>query len=84
MFSLATSYTPLSAVAVFSGLWQANGPNWMWLSLIMWYLGLVATFAWLQAKGRAIDTYQAIWGPDPTLPGNKRPAIGIGVKTLSE
>ncbi|WP_415403399.1 cytochrome b561 domain-containing protein [Tateyamaria sp. SN3-11] len=74
----------LSVLAVFSGLWQANGPNWMWLSLILWYLGLIAAFAWLQAKGRAIDTYQAIWGTDPTLPGNQRPTIGIGVKTLSE
>ncbi|WP_299283257.1 cytochrome b561 domain-containing protein [uncultured Tateyamaria sp.] len=71
----------LSCVAVFTGLWQANGPNWMWIALGLWYLVLVAAFAWLQAQGRATDTYQAIWGSDPNLPGNKRPAIGIGVRT---
>lgn len=74
----------LSGAAVFSGLWQSNGPNWMWLALAGWYVALLAVFTLLQIRGRAVDTYQAIWGDDPSLPGNKRPVIGIGVKTLSK
>lgn len=74
----------LSMVAIFSGLWQANAPNWMWLSLGLWSLALVGVFTWLQRRGRAVDTYQAIWGDDPTLPGNKRRPIGLGVRTLSD
>jgi hypothetical protein len=27
----------------------------------------------LQRRGLAVDTYQAIWGPDPQHPGNATP-----------
>jgi hypothetical protein len=33
----------------------------------------------LQRAGRCIDTYQAIWGLDPDLPGNRRRPIGFGI-----
>ena len=70
----------LAAVTILFGLWKANGPNWMWLALILWWAGLVSTFVVLQKRGMAIDTYQAIWGVDPTHPGNARPHPGWGVR----
>jgi hypothetical protein len=41
---------------------------------------LGAAFARWQRAGRCIDTYQAIWGPDPAHPGNRRPPVGWGVR----
>ncbi len=70
----------LSMTAILLGLWQANGPNWMWLSLLIWWGGLGITALILQRRGMAVDTYQAIWGPDPTLPGNRRKPIGWGIQ----
>lgn len=64
----------LGMAAVLSGLWQANAPRWMWLCLMVWWLALAAGFAALQHSGRAISTYQAIWGPDMVHPGNRRQA----------
>lgn len=69
-----------AAAGVVTGLWQANGPVWMWLGLGAWWLVLAAAFAALQKRGLAVDTYQAIWGPDPELPGNRRRPIGWGVR----
>jgi len=69
----------LSAVAILSGMWQANAPVWMWIVLPMWWAVLTMCFVILQRKGMAIDTYQAIWGPNPSLPGNKRKPIGLGI-----
>lgn len=53
------------------GLFIADAPRWMWFCLLVWWIGLVILFWLLQKNGFCIDTYQAIWGPDPTLPGNK-------------
>lgn len=39
-----------------------------WHAWMDWVLLL---FGWLQHKGRCIDTYQAIWGPDHQHPGNQ-------------
>ncbi|MGL4440575.1 MAG: cytochrome b561 domain-containing protein [Bosea sp. (in: a-proteobacteria)] len=65
--------------AITSGLWRANAPVWMWLLIGFWWLFLAGVFAVLQRAGRAYDTYQAIWGPDPRHPGNARRPIGIGI-----
>ncbi|MEP2641092.1 cytochrome b561 domain-containing protein [Roseobacter sp.] len=72
----------LSMLTIMSGLWQANGPNWMWVSLAIWWGGLTAGACVLQRRGMAIDTYQAIWGPDPDLPGNRRKPVGLGVRQI--
>lgn len=69
----------LSIAVVISGLWQANGPIWMWLVLSAWWIALLAIFIVFQRRGMALDTYQAIWGADPDLPGNKRNPIGFGI-----
>ena len=74
----------LAVAAILTGLWQANAPNWMWLVLVLWWLGLLLASVRLQQRGMAVDTYQAIWGPDPRLPGNQRKPIGVGVSRRSE
>lgn len=73
----------IALVTIILGLWQVNAPRWMWFALLVWSLLIVIMFIWLQRAGKAHDTYQAIWGNDPELPGNKMKAIGIGV-TRSE
>lgn len=70
----------LAVGAIVSGLWLANAPKWMWLVITTWWLSLLAIGAVLQRKGYAVDTYQAIWGPDPRHPGNQVPPIGWGVR----
>lgn len=70
----------LAAGAILSGMWRANAPLWMWLGLGFWWASLAVAFALLQRAGRAYDTYQAIWGPDPQHPGNARRPIGLGIR----
>ena len=70
----------IASAGILSGLWLANAPVWMWLALGLWWTALIAAFAWLQRRGYALDTYQAIWGPDPRHPGNARPPIGWGIR----
>ena len=70
----------LALVVVAMGLWEVNAPVWMWLGLGIWYFGLISVSFMLQKQGKAADTYQAIWGPDPEHPGNRRKPIGWGVK----
>lgn len=75
-------YTAMLAatLAIPTGLWAANAPVWMWALLACWWALLAAAFAGLQRRGLALDTYQAIWGPDPRHPGNRRAPIGWGVR----
>ena len=68
-----------AATAIVVGLWHVNGPRWMWITLAIWWSGLAVTAMVLQQRGRAVDTYQAIWGPDPVHPGNRRRPVGLGV-----
>ena len=70
----------LGAATILLGLWLANGPNWMWLVLTLWWVALLLTALGLQRRGWAVDTYQAIWGDDPRHPGNLRPAPGWGMR----
>lgn len=62
----------LATMTILVGLWDANGPRWMWLVLFGWWCLLALCFARFQQLGMAIDTYQAIWGTDPKHPGNTR------------
>ncbi len=77
--SLGYGVLGVAACAILVGLWDANGPRWMWLCLAGWWLALVASFAMLQTRGMAVDTYQAIWGDDPAHPGNQMAHPGWGV-----
>lgn len=69
----------ISAAAVTSGLWQTNGPRWMFIVIAVWYVAVGTLFVILQRRRLAFDTYQAIWGPDPKHPGNRVKPIGIGI-----
>ena len=70
---------PLAVAATALGLLIVDAPRWMALALAVWWLALLAAAVRLQRQGRCIDTYQAIWGPDPKHPGNRRKPIGWGV-----
>lgn len=72
----------LSALTLLAGLWVADAPRWMWLGLLAWWLVLVVVAVRLQRQGRCIDTYQAIWGPDPHHPGAGVRPIGWGIRRV--
>lgn len=61
----------LSVPVVLSGLWQLNAPHWMWLVIFGWWCLLTFLSVYAERRFGAFDTYQAIWGPDPDLPGNR-------------
>ncbi|WP_425041603.1 cytochrome b561 domain-containing protein [Primorskyibacter sp. S187A] len=74
----------LSVITILLGLWKANAPNWMWLALSVWWIVLIGLSVVLQRRGMAIDTYQAIWGPDPAHPGNASKGPGWGARRFNE
>jgi hypothetical protein len=69
----------LSLVSIPTGLIAADAPRWMPITMGAWWILMLGVFAWLQRTGRCADTYQAIWGVDPELPGNRRQPIGFGI-----
>lgn len=60
----------LAIGTVLTGLWAANAPVWMWAVMLLWWLALAVIAVLLEWRVGSYDTYQAIWGPDPALPGN--------------
>lgn len=72
----------VSACAIGTGLWQVNAPRGFWLLIGGWWLTCGVAFVALQRRGRAFDTYQAIWGPDRSHPGNTIAPIGWGIRRL--
>lgn len=62
------------------GLWLVNAAIWMWIVILAWWIAIFVVFIALQKAGRAHDTYEAIWGDDPELPGNRVKTIGWGIK----
>lgn len=71
-----------SIVGVITGMWIANGPIWMWIVMSCWWGVILVCFYSLQSRGMAIDTYQAIWGPNPDMPGSELKPIGWKVRKL--
>ena len=70
----------LAVVTVGLGLIAADAPRWMVLVLAVWWLLMGFATLRLERAGRCIDTYQAIWGPDPAHPGNQRQRVGWGMR----
>ena len=70
----------LAGVNIVLGLALTDAPRWMWLVIGAFWVGLAGVALRLQRQGRCVDTYQAIYGPEPGLPGNRRPPIGWGVR----
>jgi len=70
----------LALAALATGLWHVNAPRWMWLVVTAWWGLLITLGVRFQRQGRAVDTYQAIWGPDLRHPGNRYAPIGLGIR----
>ena len=70
----------IACVTIMMGLVLANAPRWMPTIMLSWWCGLGALMWRWQRLGRCVDTYQAIWGADPGLPGLRSPPIGWGVR----
>lgn len=73
----------LAWAALLAGLRLAHAPVWMGLLILLWWTGLLLIGVRLQRAGRCLDTYQAIWGPDPVHPGQRRRPIGWGVRRVA-
>jgi hypothetical protein len=74
----------VAMATILLGLWWADAPRWMPLMLLtFWIALLIAALRW-QHKGQCIDTYQAIWGQDPRLPGLRYAPIGLGVRRVGQ
>lgn len=78
--SLGWLAVAMAVVAIGLGLLAADAPRWMPIVLALWWSALGFWALRQQRAGRCIDTYQAIWGPDPAHPGNRRRPIGWGVR----
>lgn len=72
----------IALIAMLSGLWLADAPRWMPISLILAWCGFFLVFAQWQREGRCLDTYQAIWGAGLEHPGNSMKATGLGVRRI--
>ncbi len=70
----------LSIANIFSGLYITDTYRWIWLAIGLWWIFLIFVFVLLQKRGLCIDTYQAIYGPNTALPGNRLRPIGWGIK----
>jgi hypothetical protein len=70
----------LGCTAIALGLWLANAPRWMAFVIGLWWTGLLVLGLVLQWRGFAADTYQAIWGPDESHPGNRMPSQGWSMR----
>lgn len=68
-----------AAAVIALGLAVADAPRWMPVLLCGWWALLAVLALRWQRRGRCIDTYQAIWGPDPAHPGNGLRPTGWGV-----
>jgi hypothetical protein len=71
-------------IAIISGLYKADAPRWMWIAMLLWWTSAAIVVVVLQTQGRCIDSYQAIWGINPSLTGNRRKPIGWGVRRYTD
>lgn len=69
----------LCIAAIFTGLLHADAPRWMWALIALWWVVMAVAFMVMQRRIGCIDTYQAIWGLDRSLPGYRRRPIGVGI-----
>lgn len=60
-----------AVVAIMTGLWEVNAQRWIVALISLWWLVLMSFSIVYQRGKRAVDTYQAIWGPDEKHPGTR-------------
>jgi hypothetical protein len=82
--TLGWSALILAWAIIISGLVMADAPRWMLVALLLWWASLFALALHWQRQGRCIDTYQAIWGHDPQLPGLSIKPIGWGIRRIHD
>lgn len=71
-------------LTIISGFWFVNVPRAVALGMGMWWVLLaVLAFRW-EREGRAVDGYQARWGPSMSHPGNRIPVIGWRQRRYTE
>jgi len=76
--SLGYIVLALAAATILLGMWSANAPRWMWFLILGYWFAIAIASLVMQIRGRAYDTYQAIWGAGPDLPGNRMRKMGWG------
>jgi hypothetical protein len=80
--TIGTIAVCFAAIEIVIGMYLADAPRWMWVGLALWWFSAICWVIFLQINGRCINTYQAIWGTDPTLPGARVKPIGWGIRSL--
>lgn len=71
-------------ITILSGYWHINVPRWLLvLTALWWGLLLVISWRW-ERQGRAVDGYQARWGPSMAHPGNRIPKLSWGLRRYTE
>ena len=69
---------------VMTGYWHVNVPRGLAVATLAWWACL-ALMAWRwERQGRAVDGYQARWGPSMAHPGNRIPRLGGGLHRYTE
>ncbi|MDO4904687.1 MAG: hypothetical protein Q4A16_03920 [Lautropia sp.] len=69
---------------ILTGFWHINVPRWLLLCTGLWWvLLLVMAWRW-ERQGRAVDGYQARWGPSMAHPGNRIPLLSWGLRRYTE
>lgn len=61
----------LASITILLGLQLFDWPKGLCFLAGALVLMQTAGYAWLTRVSRRIGTYQAIWGPDQTRPGNR-------------
>ncbi|MDO4637306.1 MAG: hypothetical protein Q4B13_07145 [Lautropia sp.] len=69
---------------VVGGYWYVNVPRGLMAVTVIWWAGLVLLAVRWERQGRAVDGYQARWGPSMAHPGNRIPLLGGGLRRYSE
>jgi len=62
----------LALLAVFLGLQLYGWPRSLCIACMAIILLQAGNLTWLMRTSRRISTYQALWGPDPRHPGNRK------------
>lgn len=70
---IALGYTALALAAATTllGLYASAAPRWMWAVLLCWWVLMAFRYLQLQRRNTHVRTYQAIWGPARSHPGNR-------------
>ena len=69
---------------VMTGYWHVNVPRGLAVATLAWWACLALMALRWERQGRAVDGYQARWGPSMGHPGNRIPRLGGGLHRYTE